>query len=105
MSLYHEAASILELSKTSDSSLKSLVFSGKEWKSHPKTLFALTTEAAKWSEVISEAVEKSGVLQVEKQVCIFSHSSLCDSVLESTNVVREGSRVHDADRQKSSSQL
>ncbi|RMX83762.1 hypothetical protein D0869_05061 [Hortaea werneckii] len=69
MSLYHEAAGILQSVRKEQASVKSLVFSKKGWKSDPKTLFALSTEAAKWSEVLSETLEKSGVLGVEKQSC------------------------------------
>ncbi|RMY68813.1 hypothetical protein D0863_06857 [Hortaea werneckii] len=68
MSLYHEAAGILQAVRREQASVKSLVFSKKGWKSDPKTLFALSTEAAKWSEVLSEALEKSGILGVEKQL-------------------------------------
>ena len=48
--------------------MKSLVFGKKTWKTDPKALFALTTETAKWSQVLSEVLEKSGVLGVEKNV-------------------------------------
>ncbi|KAI7282383.1 S-adenosyl-L-methionine-dependent methyltransferase [Hortaea werneckii] len=68
MSLYHEAAGILQSVRKEQASVKSLVFSKKGWKSDPKTLFALSTEAAKWSEVLSETLEKSGILSVEKQL-------------------------------------
>ncbi|KAI7635001.1 S-adenosyl-L-methionine-dependent methyltransferase [Hortaea werneckii] len=68
MSLYHEAAGILQAVRKEQASVKSLVFSKKGWKSDPKTLFALSTEAAKWSEILSEALEKSGILSVEKQL-------------------------------------
>ncbi|OTA28127.1 hypothetical protein BTJ68_09938 [Hortaea werneckii EXF-2000] len=68
MSLYHEAAGILQAVRKEQASVKSLVFSKKGWKSDPKTLFALSTEAAKWSEVLSETLEKSGILGVEKQL-------------------------------------
>ncbi|RMY98391.1 hypothetical protein D0860_08520 [Hortaea werneckii] len=68
MSLYHEAAGILQAVRREQASVKSLVFSKKGWKSDPKTLFALSTEAAKWSDVLSEALEKSGILGVEKQL-------------------------------------
>ena len=71
MSLYHEAASVLTTARNDQGSIKSLVYSKKGWKSDPKTLFALSTEAAKWSEVLSEVIERSGVLKVEKTVrCI-----------------------------------
>lgn len=68
MSLYHEAAEILGKAQKNGGSLKSIVFGKKTWKTDGKTLFALTSEAAKWSEVLSEVVEKSGVLGVEKSV-------------------------------------
>ncbi|KXT14351.1 hypothetical protein AC579_3996 [Pseudocercospora musae] len=66
MSLYHEAAEILNTAKKSGASLKSLVFGRKSWKSDPKALFALATETAKWSDILSDVLEKSGVLKVEK---------------------------------------
>ncbi|CAK3805752.1 NOL1 NOP2 sun domain [Lecanosticta acicola] len=66
MSLYHEAAEILTKTQKEGGSLKSIVFGKKTWKSDAKTLFALATEAAKWSDVLSEVVEKSGILKVEK---------------------------------------
>ncbi|WPH03287.1 25S rRNA (cytosine-C(5))-methyltransferase rcm1 [Acrodontium crateriforme] len=68
MSLYHEAAGILDAASKESGSLKSLVFGKKTWKSDQKTLFALTSEAAKWSAVLSEVVEKSGILKTEKQL-------------------------------------
>ena len=68
MSLYHEAAKLLERSRSEQTSLKSLVYGSKIWNSEPKALFALSTEAAKWSEILSEVVEKSGLLKVERQV-------------------------------------
>ncbi|KAK1086959.1 hypothetical protein LTR48_003074 [Friedmanniomyces endolithicus] len=71
MSLYHEAASILDETRAKKCSIKSLVYTtkkGKEWKSDPKALFALSTEAAKWSEVLAEVAGRSGVLGVERTV-------------------------------------
>lgn len=70
MSLYYEAAEVLEAATNNGGSIKSLVFGRKDWKSNPKALFALATEAAKWSEVLSEVIERSGLLKVEKQVRI-----------------------------------
>lgn len=69
MSLYHEAAGILDTVNKGRTSLKAEVFGKKGWKSDGKTLFALTSEAAKWSEVLAEVVERSGVLKLERQVC------------------------------------
>lgn len=68
MSLYHEAAEVLNKGINDGSSLKSIIFSRKDWKSDPKTLFALTANAAAWSEALSEAIEKSGILGIERQV-------------------------------------
>lgn len=76
MSLYHEAAQILTTASEHGGSLKSIVFGKKDWKTDRKTLFALSTEAAKWSEVLSEVIEKSDTLRLEKQVSIFLASSL-----------------------------
>jgi hypothetical protein len=69
MSLYYEAAQVLEVAKKNGGSIKSHVFSNKTWKSNSKSLFALSTEASKWSEILSEVIERSDVLGVEKQVC------------------------------------
>ena len=68
MSLYHEAAEILDIAGQQGGSFKSIVFGRKNWKTDPKTLFALTTEAAKWSEVLSKVIEKSKILLHETQV-------------------------------------
>lgn len=68
MSLYHESAEILAASQKNGGSLKSLVFGKKTWKSDPKALYALTTETAKWSTILSEVLEKSGLLKIEKKV-------------------------------------
>jgi putative methyltransferase len=70
MSLYHEAAQVLEKATRDGGSIKLLVFGKKDWKSDPKTLYALTTEAAKWSEILSEAIDHSGFLTNEKQVTV-----------------------------------
>ena len=70
MSLYHEAAQVLESIRKNGGSIKSNVFVKKTWKSDPKALFALTTEASKWSEILSEVIEHSGILKAEKQVSL-----------------------------------
>jgi putative methyltransferase len=68
MSLYHEAAAILDKVNKGKTSLKAEIFGKKTWKTDGKTLFALTSEAAKWSSILAEVVEKSGLLKIEKQV-------------------------------------
>jgi len=69
MSLYYEVAAVLQSTHNGAGSIKSLVYGNKGNKSDPKTLFALSTQAAKWSEVLSEVIENSGILKAEKQVC------------------------------------
>jgi hypothetical protein len=66
MSLYHEAAGILDTVNKGKTSLKAEIFGKKTWKTDGKTLFALTSEAAKWSSILAEVVEKSGILKLEK---------------------------------------
>lgn len=68
MSLYHEAAKVLDTADRKGESFKSIIFGRKDWKSNQKALYALTTEAAGWSEVLCEVIENSGILQIEKQV-------------------------------------
>lgn len=66
MPLYYDAAPLL-ISKESGS-LKSRVFGAKNLKSPPTQLFALLTEASKWSKILSEVIEKCGLLQQERKV-------------------------------------
>lgn len=88
MSLYHEAAEILKTAGNGGGSLKSLAFSKKGWKSDRKTLFALTTEAVKWSEILSEVIEKGDILGQEKQVGWHAeHSSLLAYIVD-TNLLK-----------------
>lgn len=70
MSLYHEAAEILTTAKAGGGSLKSLALGRKTWKTDKKTLYALTAETAKWSEILSEVIEKSGLLKAEHTVSV-----------------------------------
>ena len=68
MSLYYDAAPLLLASPDQASSLKSRVFTSKDHKSPPKQIFALVSEASKWSPIISEVIEKSQLLQLERKV-------------------------------------
>jgi len=77
MSLYHEAAGILDTVNKGKTSLKTEIFGKKGWKTDGKTLFALTSEAAKWSSILAEVVEKSGILKLEKQVRDLRFEELC----------------------------
>ena len=69
MSLYYEAASIISDSNQSSSSLNSRIYNAKGLKSTPPQLFALVSEASKWSSVLKEVVERSNLLVYEKKVC------------------------------------
>ena len=53
-------------------SLKSRIYDKKDLKSNPAQLFALVTEASKWSGVLKEVVERSGVLRDERKVLFVS---------------------------------
>ena len=68
MSLYYEAANILSHPDEYATSLKSRVYSTKGLKSPPSQLYALVTEASKWSSILKEVVEKSQLLIHERKV-------------------------------------
>lgn len=86
MSLYHEAATVLTGSGSGSGSgsnihggpppqppggsFKSRVFGNKDLKSPPAQVYALALETCKWSSVLKEVVENSGLLAAERKVCI-----------------------------------
>ncbi len=74
MSLYYEAAPHLALASGSESSLKSRVFGCKNLKSQPKQIYALLSEAAKWSPVLVDVIERSQLLQLERKVWIVART-------------------------------
>lgn len=69
MSLYFEAAAILANDDKIGGSLKSRIFKKKDLKSTPGQIFALIAEASKWSVVLKDVIERTGVLGEEKKVC------------------------------------
>ena len=73
MSLYYETAPLLSPGQTG--SIKSRVFSAKSLKAPPTQVFALVTEASKWSEILTEVIEKSALLQYERKVKLASWKS------------------------------
>lgn len=73
MSLYHEAAQVINTIVKDSGSLKTVIFGKTGWKSDPKTLYALTAEAVKWSEVLTEVIENSALLQLDKKVSATSY--------------------------------
>jgi len=68
MSLYYEAASVLANTSNAGGSLKSRIYNNKDLKSTPAQLFALISEASKWSVVVKNVVERCGVLAEERKV-------------------------------------
>lgn len=77
MSLYHETAQIL--SDTSrGGSLKNRVFGRKGLKSPPAQVYALAVESCRWSGVLKEVIEGSGILS-EKKVSILHLPHICSS--------------------------
>ena len=75
MSLYYESANLIKtLDDSQDTSLKSLLFSKAKSssdtprRSNPIQLYALITETWKWSPVLTEVVERAGLLAQEKKI-------------------------------------
>lgn len=68
MSLYYEASDIISKGIRSQSALKHAIYDNKKLKSTPATLFALVSEAIKWSEVLSDVIQKSALLNTERRV-------------------------------------
>lgn len=68
MSLYHEAASVLDADLSAGGNLRSRVFSRKDLKSSPNQVYALALETCKWSAILSEIIDQSQLLHVEKKV-------------------------------------
>jgi len=68
MSLYFETAEILNQTGSDRESLKSKVYGNKALKSPPAAIYALASEATKWSAIVTEVIEKSGILALEKKV-------------------------------------
>ena len=85
MSLYFEAAKIID--EKSAVSLKTRVYGNKALK-NPGGVFALVSEATKWSQVLAEVIEKSGILGIERKVCRFLLFQTLQSV--SSSVEMEG---------------
>ena len=75
MSLYYEAEAFLSPSNDQTTSLKSRIYSSKNVKSTPSQLYALLTEASKWSSVLKEVVEKSQLLNHERKAQALRHPS------------------------------
>ena len=68
MSLYYETADILSLPAGAGGNLKSRVFGDKGLKSKPTQVYALALETSKWSAVLKEVIDNSGLLRHERKV-------------------------------------
>ncbi|KAK6346433.1 hypothetical protein TWF730_010755 [Orbilia blumenaviensis] len=67
MSLYLEAAAILESPQTS--SLKAIIYNpSKPFKSPQSKLYALIVETLKFQDILKEVVENSGILKLERKL-------------------------------------
>jgi putative methyltransferase len=77
MSLYYEAASVLANTSKAGGSFKSRIYNNKDLKCTPAQLFALISEASKWSVVLKGVVEKCGVLETERKVSLCLRTCEC----------------------------
>ena len=69
MSLYYEGSALVSTGNQQTGSLKSRVFNSKAtWKSPTAQLYALVSEASKWSPVLSEVIERSSLLAHERSL-------------------------------------
>lgn len=67
MSLYYTTATYF--SSKQPGSLKSKIFNGiPPTKATAKQVFALASEASRWSPVLTEVIEKARLLEVERKV-------------------------------------
>ena len=69
MSLYYDTAPFLSRNEA-EGSLKARVYSDQssKLKSQPKHIYALASQAAKWSPVLAQVIENSGLLNLEHKV-------------------------------------
>ena len=68
MSLYHEATTLLTNIDNKGGSLKSRVFAAKDLKNPSTKLYALLAESLKWSPILKDVIERSGILKLERKV-------------------------------------
>ncbi|KAF2396005.1 S-adenosyl-L-methionine-dependent methyltransferase [Trichodelitschia bisporula] len=68
MSLYYDCATLLANEDHTGGSLKSRVYSAKNIKNTPAHVYALASAVTKWSPVLAEVIEASGLLAVERKL-------------------------------------
>ena len=77
MSLYYEAATILENQDRTGGSFKARIFK-KNLKSKPGQIYALVAEASKWSRVLKDVIEKCAVLKEERRASVPTVQGMCE---------------------------
>lgn len=70
MSLYYEAVKFLQRPTGSDESLASVVYRAKDLKTKPVQVYALISEATKWSSVLSNVIDSTDLLKQERKVSL-----------------------------------
>ncbi|KAF2790497.1 S-adenosyl-L-methionine-dependent methyltransferase [Melanomma pulvis-pyrius CBS 109.77] len=93
MSLYYEAAAVLANTDKTGGSLKSRIYRQKDLKSSPAQLFALITEASKWSAVLKDVIEKCGLLAEEKKLTPILALLLAHDLLSKNGVAAPATHV------------
>lgn len=68
MSLYYEAASLLANAERVGGSLKSRIYGRKDLKSGPAQVYALISEATRWSVVLKDVIDQTDLLKEERKV-------------------------------------
>lgn len=67
MSLYFDAVNILT-EPASGGSFKSRIYSARNLRATPAQVYALIIEASKWDLVLTEVIDRAGILKEEKKV-------------------------------------
>ncbi|KAF1998418.1 S-adenosyl-L-methionine-dependent methyltransferase [Amniculicola lignicola CBS 123094] len=93
MSLYYEAAAVLANADKVGGSLKSRLYKQKDLKSSPAQIFALVAESSKWSIVLRDVVEKSGLLTEEKKLTPVLALLLAHDLLLKNGIVAPANHV------------
>lgn len=68
MSLYYDAAALLQNDVGAGGSLKNRTYANKSSKHPPAKVFALITKTTLWSPYLKEVIDASGILKVERKV-------------------------------------
>ena len=85
MSLYFETAPYLEESDQAitKTSLKSRIFARNDAKNPARQIYALASEASRWSEVLAEVIDRTQLMESERKVslrflCVHMNEVLTD---------------------------